>query len=91
MMLNIMVGVIALMAVTLIALLVVYGFLVAGKRKPAAAPAAAQPPVVSDGQALSHRQQVVEDKLAEIVAAYREAEAAKFRADAIEEVKALLK
>lgn len=90
MILNIMVGVIALMAVTLIALLVVYGFLVAGKRKAAAAPAVAQPPVVG-GQALSHRQQVVEDKLAEIVAAYRDAEAAKFRADAIEEVKALLK
>lgn len=86
MILNIMVGVIALMAVTLIALMVVYGFLVAGKKKAVAA----RPPVVSD-VALSHRQQVVEDKLAEIVAAYREAEAAKFRADAIDEVKSLLK
>jgi hypothetical protein len=49
-----------------------------------------QPPVASE-PVLTNRQQVVEDKVAAIVAAYREAEAAKFRADAIEEVKAILK
>jgi hypothetical protein len=82
-----MIGVIALMAVTLFVLIIVYGVLVAGKKKVLSV---VQPPVVSE-PVLTNRQQVVEDKVAAIVAAYREAEAAKFRADAIEEVKAILK